>query len=170
MEVEMKVKSLMMDPVTQTPIVILRDPSGKTILPIWVGLFEANAIALKLENIETPRPMTHDLLRAVLETMNATVERISITDLKDSTFYASVLLRCNGKEFKVDSRPSDAIALALRADAPIFVSKDVLEKANRPDSGSATPTALDDESRKESDELRRWLERLQPADMGKYEN
>ena len=166
----MKVKSLMMDPVTQTPIVILRDPSGKAILPIWVGLFEANAIALKLENVETPRPMTHDLLRAVLESMQASVERISITDLKDSTFYASVLLRCNGKEFKVDSRPSDAIALALRADAPIFVSKEVIKKASRPDSDGAPAPELDDESRKESDKLRRWLERLQPEDMGKYEN
>lgn len=170
MEVEMKVKSLMMDPVTQTPIVILRDPSGKSILPIWVGLFEANAIALKLENVETPRPMTHDLLRAVLDSMQATVKRISITDLKDSTFYATVLLSCNGKEFKVDSRPSDAIALALRADAPIFVSQDVIKKASRPDSEGISTPALDDESRKESDELRRWLERLQPEDMGKYEN
>jgi len=170
MEVEMKVKSLMMDPVTQTPIVILRDPSGKAILPIWVGLFEANAIALKLENVETPRPMTHDLLRAVLQSMHATVERISITDLKENTFYASVLLRCNGQEYRVDSRPSDAIALALRAEAPIFVNKEVIKKASRPESEGAGAPDMDDESRKESEELRRWLERLQPEDMGKYEN
>lgn len=170
MEVEMKVKSLMMDPVTQTPIVILRDPSGKAILPIWVGLFEANAIALKLENVDTPRPMTHDLLRAVLESMKARVERIVITDLKENTFYASVRLRCNGEEITVDSRPSDAIALALRTEAPIFVEKTVIDRASRPESIDTAEEDVDDESRKESDELRRWLERLQPEDLGKYEN
>lgn len=170
MEIEMKVKSLMMDPVTQTPIVILRDPSGKSILPIWVGLFEANAIALKLENVDTPRPMTHDLLRAVLEGMKAKVERIVITDLKENTFYASVQLRFNDETITIDSRPSDAIALALRTDAPIFVNQVVIDKASKPESKGALPAEMDDEDREESDELRRWLERLQPEDLGKYEN
>jgi bifunctional DNase/RNase len=161
MEVEMKVKSLMMDPVTQMPIVVLRDPSGDSLLPIWVGLFEANAIALQLENIATPRPMTHDLLRSVLSSMDAEVERIVITDLKENTFYASVQLRYNGRELNIDSRPSDAIALALRPEAPIFVNKGVIDKATR---GESTKDAA------ESDQLRKWLERLDPSDLGKYEN
>jgi len=161
MEVEMKVKSLMMDPVTQMPIVVLRDPSGDSLLPIWVGLFEANAIALQLENIATPRPMTHDLLRSVLSSMEAEVERIVITDLKENTFYASVQLRYNGRELTIDSRPSDAIALALRTESPIFVNKGVIEKATRGDSGKDAA---------ESDRLRKWLEGLDPGDLGKYEN
>jgi bifunctional DNase/RNase len=161
MEVEMKVKSLMMDPVTQMPIVVLRDPSGDSLLPIWVGLFEANAIALQLENIATPRPMTHDLLRSVLSSMEAEVERIVITDLKENTFYASVQLRYNGRELTVDSRPSDAIALALRTESPIFVSKGVIDKATKGDSSKDAA---------ESDRLRKWLEGLDPGDLGKYEN
>jgi bifunctional DNase/RNase len=161
MEVEMKVKSLMMDPVTQMPIVVLRDPSGDSLLPIWVGLFEANAIALQLENIATPRPMTHDLLRSVLSSMEAEVERIVITDLKENTFYASVQLRYNGRELTIDSRPSDAIALALRTESPIFVNKGVIEKATRGDSSKDAA---------ESDRLRKWLEGLDPGDLGKYEN
>jgi bifunctional DNase/RNase len=161
MEVEMKVKSLMMDPVTQMPIVVLRDPSGDSLLPIWVGLFEANAIALQLENIATPRPMTHDLLRSVLSSMEAEVERIVITDLKENTFYASVQLRYNGRELTIDSRPSDAIALALRTESPIFVNKGVIDKATRGDSSKDAA---------ESDRLRKWLEGLDPGDLGKYEN
>ncbi len=162
MEVEMKVKSLMMDPVTQMPIVILRDPAGDSLLPIWVGLFEANAIALQLEKITTPRPMTHDLLRSVLSTMDAQVDRIVITDLKENTFYASVHLRCNGRDLSVDSRPSDAIALALRTDSPIFVDRAVIEKAS---SGQG-----EGEEESKAERLRTWLEKLDPGDLGKYEN
>ncbi len=162
MEVEMKVKSLMMDPVTQMPIVILRDPAGDSLLPIWVGLFEANAIALQLEKITTPRPMTHDLLRSVLSTMDAQVDRIVITDLKENTFYASVPLRCNGRDLSVDSRPSDAIALALRTDSPIFVDRAVIEKAS---SGQG-----EGEEESKAERLRTWLEKLDPGDLGKYEN
>jgi bifunctional DNase/RNase len=161
MEVEMKVKSLMMDPVTQMPIVILRDPSGESLLPIWVGLFEANAIALQLEKITTPRPMTHDLLRSVLSSMDAQVERIVITDLKENTFYAAVHLRCNGRDLSVDSRPSDAIALALRTDSPIFVDRLVIDKA--------TSQGDSDEENK-AEKLRTWLEKLDPGELGKYEN
>jgi uncharacterized protein len=160
MEVEMKVKSLMMDPVTQMPIVILRDPSGDSVLPIWVGLFEANAIALQLEKVATPRPMTHDLLRSVISTMEAKVERIVITDLKENTFFAIVHLNHNGHALRVDSRPSDAIALALRTESPIYVSKEVIDKARRTD--------LRDEPG-ESERLRKWLEKLDPQDLGKYE-
>ena len=161
MEVEMKVKSLMMDPVTQMPIVILREPTGDSILPIWVGLFEANAIALQLEKISTPRPMTHDLLRSVLTTMEAQVERIVITDLRENTFYASVFIRHNGEEVTIDSRPSDAIALALRTESPIFVNNNVIDKARKNDVR---------EDAAESERLRKWLEKLDPEDLGKYEN
>ena len=160
MEVEMKVKSLMMDPVTQMPIVILRDSGGEAVLPIWVGLFEANAIALQLEKVETPRPMTHDLLRAVLNQMDAKVERIVITDLKENTFYATLHVTRSGERLSIDSRPSDAIALALRTDSPIFVSTEVIEKAKKND--------LREEAG-ESDRLRKWLEKLDPEDLGKYE-
>ena len=161
MEVEMKVKSLMMDPVTQMPIVILRDPAGESILPIWVGLFEANAIALQLENISTPRPMTHDLLRSVLSTVEAQVDRIIITELKENTFYAIVRLNHNGHLVEVDSRPSDAIALALRTDSPIFVHTSVIDKAKQ--------NELQEEPG-DSDRLRAWLEKLDPDDLGQYEN
>lgn len=161
MEVEMKVKSLMMDPVTQMPIVILRDPSGDSLLPIWVGLFEANAIALQLEKITTPRPMTHDLLRSVLSSMDAQVDRIVITDLKENTFYAAVHLRCNGRAVKVDSRPSDAIALALRTESPIFVDRAVIDKAS---------SQGDSEEENKAEKLRTWLEKLDPGELGKYEN
>ena len=161
MEVEMKVKSLMMDPVTQMPIVILRDTAGESILPIWVGLFEANAIALQLENITTPRPMTHDLLRTVLSTVEAQVERIVITDLKENTFYAILRLNLAGHRVEVDSRPSDAIALALRTDSPIFVHSSVIDKAKKNE-------LRDDPA--ESERLRDWLEKLDPDDLGQYEN
>ncbi|MFQ5669776.1 MAG: bifunctional nuclease family protein [Acidobacteriota bacterium] len=161
MDVEMKVKSLMMDPVTQMPIVILRNPAGDSILPIWVGLFEANAIALQLEKISTPRPMTHDLLRQVLTTMEAQVERIVITDLRENTFYATVHLRYHGRALTVDSRPSDAIALALRTESPIFVNSGVIDKASKKDIS---------EDPAESERLRHWLEKLEPGDLGKYEN
>ena len=157
----MKVKSLMMDPVTQMPIVILRDPAGETTLPIWVGLFEANAIALQLENISTPRPMTHDLRRTVLSTVEATVERIVITELKDNTFYAILRLNLAGHEVEVDSRPSDAIALALRTDSPIYVSDSVIEKAKKNELR---------EDPAEAERLRDWLEKLDPNDLGQYEN
>lgn len=157
----MKVKSLMMDPVTQMPIVILRDAAGDTTLPIWVGLFEANAIALQLEKISTPRPMTHDLLRTVLATVEATVDRIVITDLKDNTFYAILRLNLAGHEVEIDSRPSDAIALALRTDSPIYVSSNVIEKAKKNE-------MRDDPA--EAERLRDWLEKLDPSDLGQYEN
>ena len=157
----MKVKSLMMDPVTQMPIVILRDTDGGTILPIWVGLFEANAIALQLEKIDTPRPMTHDLLRSVLATVEATVERIVITELKENTFYAILRLNLAGHEVEVDSRPSDAIALALRTDSPIYVNENVIEKAKKNELR---------EDPAEAERLRDWLERLDPNDLGQYEN
>src|SRR5512138_1447222 len=136
MLIEMSIKGLMVDPITNMPIVILKDKLGERILRIWVGLFEANAIALQIENVPTPRPMTHDLLRNIITDLRASVERIVVTDLKESTFFAVIYLRVNGDLVAVDSRPSDAIALALRAKAPIFVEEAVIEHAKTSD---ATP-------------------------------
>ncbi len=160
MELEMKIKGLMIDPITNMPIIILRDPSSSAVLPIWVGIFEANAIALQIEKIVTPRPMTHDLLKSMISGMSATVEKVVITDLKENTFYALIFLNHDGKVFPIDSRPSDAIALALRTASPIFVNSEVIEKAKNTD---LTKDAG------ESERIRKWLESLDPDEMGKYE-
>src|SRR6476646_3556815 len=133
MQIEMSIKGLMVDPVTNMPIVILRDQAGQKVLPIWVGMFEANAIALQIENISTPRPMTHDLLRNVIEDLKATVQKIVVCDLKENTFYALIYLDVNGSTVAVDARPSDAIALALRARCPIFADETVIEGAEHRD-------------------------------------
>src|SRR5437870_8309531 len=121
MEVEMKIRGLMLDPVTNTPIVILKDSGGDTVLPIWVGVYEANAIALEIEKVRTPRPMTHDLIKNVLAGLDAHVHRIAVTELKEDTFYAVIWMEREGRIISVDSRPTDALALALRVDCPIFV-------------------------------------------------
>jgi hypothetical protein len=160
MELEMKIKGLMIDPITNMPIIILRDPASSAVLPIWVGIFEANAIALQIEKIVTPRPMTHDLLKSMISGMSASVEKVVITDLKDNTFYALIFLSHEGKSLPIDSRPSDAIALALRTGSPIFVDSEVIEKAKNTD---LTKDAG------ESERIRKWLESLDPDEMGKYE-
>src|SRR5215213_9581556 len=129
MQIEMTIKGLMVDPITNTPIVILRDKDGQKVLPIWVGIFEANAIALQIENIATPRPMTHDLLRNVIHDLKASVEKIVVCDLQENTFYAMIYLGLNGDNLVIDARPSDAIALALRTRAPIFVEDRVIDNA-----------------------------------------
>jgi bifunctional DNase/RNase len=159
MEVEMKIRGLMMDPVTQMPIVILKDVSGNTILPIWVGIYEANAIALEIEKVSTPRPLTHDLIKTLLLGMEASLRKVVVSELKDDTFYAVIWLERDGKLMTVDSRPSDALALALRLDCPIFVEEQVLQssKANASAAEKAT-----------SDELKRWLENLGDEDLGRY--
>ena len=120
---QMVVKGLTLDPLTNMPIVILKDVEGNRALPIWIGTNEANAIALEMERITTPRPMTHDLIRNILEGLKAKVSRIVVNDLRDNTFYAVIFLAVNGAEVAIDSRPSDAIALALRVKAPIFVAE-----------------------------------------------
>lgn len=158
MEVEMKIRGLMMDPVTNMPIVILKD-SNNSVLPIWVGIYEANAIALEIEKIQTPRPMTHDLLRNVLTGLDAVVKKIVVTELKDDTFYALVWLERNGHTIAIDSRPSDALALALRTDAPIFVEESVL-KSSKIANAVANKAGNED--------LRNWLEGLGDDDLGKY--
>ena len=157
--VEMTIKGLMVDPVTNMPIVILRDKEGQKVLPIWVGVFEANAIALQIENIQTPRPMTHDLLRNVIQDLQAVVEKIVVCDLKENTFYALIHLVTPGGPVAIDARPSDAIALALRTRAPILVEERVIDNAKSVDFAN---------EKQDSDRLQQWLESLDPDDMGKY--
>src|SRR6266542_1530716 len=118
MLIEMTIKGLMVDPITNMPIVILRDETGQRVLPIWVGIFEANAIALQIENIATPRPMTHDLLRNVISDLKGAVQKVVVCDLRDNTFYALIYVDLSGETVAIDARPSDAIALALRTRAP----------------------------------------------------
>jgi hypothetical protein len=157
-EVRMEIKGLMLDPNTNVPIVVLHDKGGEVLLPIWIGVFEANAIALRLENVETQRPMTHDLLRSTFEKLGAEIEKVVISELRDSTFYARIHVQRNGDAIEIDARPSDAIALALRSEAPIFVLAAVLEAAQ------AVNLATTDEEK-----LREWLEKVKPEDLGKYE-
>lgn len=158
-EVEMKIRGLMMDPVTNMPIVILKDNSGDSVLPIWVGVYEANAIALEIEKVTTPRPMTHDLLKNVLHGLDTQVRKVVVTELKEDTFYAVIWLERDGQVISIDSRPSDALALALRLDCPIYVEDEVLKS-------SRLSSALND--RVSSDELRKWLEGLNDEDLGRY--
>src|SRR6266581_1121955 len=136
MQIEMSIKGLMVDPITNTPIVILRDKDGQKVLPIWVGIFEANAIALQIENIATPRPMTHDLLRNIINDLDGQVDRVVVSDLKDNTFYAIIHLTVKGERVVVDARPSDAIALALRTRSPILVEETVIDNATTVDFSS----------------------------------
>ena len=159
MEVEMKIRGLMMDPVTNMPIVVLKDTQGNAILPIWVGIYEANAIALEIEKVQTPRPMTHDLLKNVLLGLNVQVEKVVVNELREDTFYALIWMRRDGQRMSIDSRPSDALALALRVDCPIFVEEDVLK--NSKISSAVT-------ERSTSEELRKWLENLSDDDLGRY--
>jgi bifunctional DNase/RNase len=168
MWLEMKVKQLALDPLSNMPMIVLRDEEEKRSLPIWVGLAEANAIALELEKITTARPMTHDLLKNMLETVGARVAKVVVNDLKENTFYAVIHLRLGTQDLTVDSRPSDAIALALRVDAPIFVDEDVLAKAEsvevkvaKEPEGTGKP---DDPAR-----IKEWLESLKPGDFDKIE-
>jgi bifunctional DNase/RNase len=157
--VKMEIKGLLMDPVSNMPVVVLRDAANGVFLPIWVGIFEANAIALQMEKITTPRPMTHDLLKNLLGELDAKVEKIVINDLKDNTFFARIHLLRGDTRWNVDSRPSDAIALALRVDAEIFVEEEVLERSKtlRPDGDETDP-----------ERLKKWLEEVNPEELGKY--
>jgi uncharacterized protein len=159
MEVEMKIRGLMMDPVTNMPIVILRDVAGTTVLPIWVGIYEANAIALEIEKVSTPRPMTHDLIKTLLLGLETGVRKVVVNELKDDTFFAVIWLEKDGELISVDSRPSDALALALRLDCPIYVEEQVLK--------SSKAAALGSE-KVNSEEMRRYLENLNDDDLGRY--
>lgn len=159
MMIRMTVRGIALDPITNMPIIILKDQEEKRALPIWVGIFEANAIALELEKISTPRPMTHDLIKNILEGLGASVQQIVVNDLKDNTFFAVIEVTYNGNVVNIDSRPSDAIALALRLNAPIFVTEKVVSKAKSMDIA---------EEKEDSDRWKEWLENLKPEDFGKY--
>ena len=158
-EVEMQIRGLMMDPVTNMPIVVLKDVGSDLILPIWVGVFEANAIALELEKTPTPRPMTHDLLKNIASGLNARVQKVVVSELRGDTFYALIWMEQQGETVALDARPSDAIALALRWDCPIYVNRDVLLSARQ---------SADSPQNASTEDLRNWLENLNDDDMGRY--
>ena len=160
--VQMKVTGLTIDPFTSMPIIILKDLDEKCALPIWIGLIEASAIATELENIKLARPMTHDLIKSILETVGAKLDKVEVHDLSDNTFYARIMLNVRGEDMVIDARPSDALAMALRAQAPIFVAKKVIDKSRKIDLAEEG----DDSKRKQ-----KWteiLEQLSPDDFGKY--
>jgi bifunctional DNase/RNase len=158
-EVEMQIRGLMMDPVTNMPIIVLKGVDSDLVLPIWVGIFEANAIALELEKTATPRPMTHDLLQNMARGLNAQVNKVVVSELRDDTFYAVIWMDHDGETVAIDARPSDAIALALRWDCPIYVNREVLENSRQAASGAQNISA---------DEMRRWLENLNDDELGRY--
>jgi uncharacterized protein len=159
MELEVKIRGLMMDPVTNMPVVVLKEAQGTGVLPIWVGPYEANAIALEIEKVQTPRPMTHDLLKNVLTGLNVHVKRVVVSDLKDDTFYALIWMERDGQTLSMDSRPSDALALALRLDCPIFVEDEVLKNSTK--AGVVS-------EKSSNEELKKWLENLSDEDLGRY--
>src|SRR5277367_4237142 len=160
MDVEMRVRGWMIDPETNMPIIVLKDVSSDVVLPIWVGIPELNAIAVEIEKLAAPRPMTHDLAKNLIQHMNGSLDRIVITELKEDTFYAVLWLTQDGEQVAVDARPSDAIALALRADCPIYVAEHVMSSAKlNSNSAAEGPTA---------EQLRNWLEGLNDEDLGRY--
>lgn len=161
---EMRLSKLILDPVTNTPLIILKDPEEKVILPIWIGLLEASAIAVELEKVLLPRPMTHDLIRNIFSRLGVAVTRVEVTDLKDNTFYALIHLIVNGEHLSIDARPSDAIALALRTSSPIYVDEAVI--------GTLEKASLENiqcmNEGEESAHLKDLLEKMSPEDFGKY--
>jgi bifunctional DNase/RNase len=159
MEVEMKIRGLMMDPVTNMPIVVLKDVGGDGVLPIWVGIYEANAIALEIEKITTPRPMTHDLIKNLLMGLDTRIHKVVVSELRDDTFFAVIWMERDGRTISVDSRPSDALALALRMDCPIFVDDGVLKSSKQ-------AGVISDKT--SSEEMRKLLENLNDDDLGRY--
>ena len=161
---EMKLSGLIMDPSTNTPIIILKDLKDKEVISIWIGLLEASAIAVELEKIQPPRPMTHDLVKNILSSLNIQVSRVEVTDLKNNTFYALVHLAMDGKTFKIDARPSDAIAIALRTKSPIYVDERVIKKSKKMDLESIKCV----DEKEESSEWKDLLEKMSPEDFGKY--
>ena len=160
MDIEVRIRGLMMDPATNMPIVVLKDIASEVVMPIWVGISEAQAIAIEIEKLSAPRPMTHDLARNLIHHLNGSLEKVVITELRDDTFFAVLWMRQENEAITVDARPSDAIALALRADCPIYVSEQVMQSAKLNTSGPPEgPTA---------EQLRSWLEGLNDEDMGRY--
>jgi bifunctional DNase/RNase len=165
MSIEMMVAGIALDPVTKMPIIILKDSNGDNALPIWIGIAEASAIATQLEKIDLARPMTHDLIKNLLQALDTQVDRIEITALKDNTFYANIYLKSDDKTLPIDSRPSDAIALALRTESPIFVSEEVIRKAKSIDLQKMEEEST---SQEEKDKWKEILENLTPEAFGKY--
>jgi hypothetical protein len=158
MDIEVRIRGLMMDPATSMPVVVLKDPASDAVMPIWVGIFEANAIAIEIEKLSAPRPMTHDLTRNLIQYLNGRLERVVITEIREETFFAVLWLRQGDEPLMVDARPSDAIALALRFDCPIYVAEHVLQSAKLASSPSEGQTG----------DLRGWLEGLNDEDLGRY--
>ena len=159
-----KIAGIALDPMSNTPIILLKEVEGNDAVPIWIGLMEASAIATKLEDIDLPRPMTHDLLKNIIEAFNAKVERVVVTDLRENTYYAEITIQIGERILEVDSRPSDAIALALRTESPIFIHRRVIEKSQKTDLSSV-------EKKEYKDEKEKWkdiLEKMSPEDFGKY--
>ena len=159
MDIEMKVRGLVVDPVSKMPIVLLEDTATDRVLPIWIGVFEANAIALVMENIDTPRPMTHDLMKNMLDKAGIAIDKVVVNDVQNNTFYALIHCQCQGRRIVIDSRPSDAIALALRMKSPIYVRDEVVKLSH---------SLKLDENLEHSEKIMRWLENLRPEDLGKY--
>ncbi|NOZ63380.1 MAG: bifunctional nuclease family protein [Caldiserica bacterium] len=155
--IKMRVVGVTLDPVTNVPIIILKDQKNEKTLPIWIGIFEASAIAIKLEGVQTPRPLTHDLLRTIIESFNGKVSRIVINDLKDNVFYAKILIKLGRKTMEIDSRPSDAIALALRTQSPIYINEEVITKLQKEE---VEPSR--------SEDIKTLLESLDLEELGKY--
>ena len=160
MDIEMRIRGLMMDPNTNMPILVLKDVASETVMPIWVGIYEFNAIAVEIAQLSAPRPMTHDLAKNLIQHMNGRLDRVVITEIRDDTFYAVLWLTQNGESVIVDARPSDAIALALRADCPIYVAETVLAVAKLNMSGAVDKSSNED--------VRKWLEGLNDEDLGRY--
>lgn len=160
MDIEVRIRGLMMDPSTNMPIVVLKDVASDSVMPIWVGIYEANAIALEIEKVQTPRPMTHDLLKNVLLGLNVQVQKVVVSDLKEDTFYAVIWMERDGRTISMDSRPSDALALALRLDCPIYVEEEVFKTSKI---SSATT------EKSSNEELRKWLENLNDEDLGRIQ-
>jgi uncharacterized protein len=165
MSVEMVVAGIALDPVTKMPIIILKDLNGENALPIWIGIAEASAIATQLEKIDLARPMTHDLIKNILRALDVSLERIEVTALKDNTFFASIHLNFGGTRLTIDSRPSDAIALALRTESPILVSEEVLQQAKSID---LQKMENDSSTQEEKEKWKEILENLTPEAFGKY--
>jgi bifunctional DNase/RNase len=159
---EVAVKGLTFDPITNVPIILLKDVRGNHLLPIWIGVFEANAIALEIEKVSTPRPMTHDLLKNIFDVMDGRIVRVVVDNLMDNTFYATIYVDCRGEELRVDSRPSDAIAVALRANIPIFVTREVMAQAQS--------FEMTEDSIGNQEEWKCWLEKLKPEDFSRYQS
>ncbi|MFL2931271.1 MAG: bifunctional nuclease family protein [bacterium] len=185
--IEMNIKGLAVDPLTNVPIVILEESDGDRVLPIWVGLFEAHAIAREMENFETPRPMTHDLLKNLITELNSQVDHILVNELKDNTFYAQIHVSNNGTSFIIDSRPSDAIALAIRVGSPIYVNEKVLDEAKSIDFDKPikldenqdfpsdvkdleSPESSKNEIEEDKDKIKDWLKNLKPGDFLKEDS